>query len=77
MNKIYLTPSFYSHISNGVLLFIAFILLYKNYSKIIHLEPYQLISVILLLSMSIGIHGLSHLGLEKNYGYNPMSIIYA
>jgi hypothetical protein len=29
----------------------------------------------ILLSISIGIHGLSHLGLEKGYGYNPISII--
>jgi hypothetical protein len=77
MNKIYLIPSFYSHIINGVFLFIAFILLYKDYVKIIHLEHYQLISLMLLFSMSIGIHGLTHLGLEKSYGYNPMSIIYA
>lgn len=76
MNKIYLVPSFYSHIINGVFLFIAFILLYKDYSKIIHLEPYKLISLMLFLSMSIGIHGLTHLGLEKVYGYNPMSTIY-
>ncbi len=77
MNKIYLTPSFYSHIINGLFLFMAFILLYKDYVKIIHLEPYKLISLMLFFSMSIGIHGLTHLGLEKGYGYNPMSVIYA
>ena len=75
MNKIYSKPSFYSHIINGLLLFIAIIFLYKDYSKIIHLEPYKLISLMLFLSMSLGIHGLSHLGLEKGYGYNPLSII--
>ena len=57
---------------NGVLLFIAFILVYKNYSKLIHLEPYKLISLMLFLSMSLGIHGLSHLGLEKGYDYGYM-----
>jgi len=72
MNKIYLKPSFYGHIINGVLLFIAVILLYKKYSKIIQLEPYKLISLMLLLSISVGIHSLSHLGLEKGYGYNPI-----
>jgi hypothetical protein len=75
MNKIYSNPSFYYHIGNGILLFIAFLLLYKNYSKIINLEPYKLISLILILSISIGNHGLSHLELEKGYGYNPMSFI--
>ena len=75
MNKVYLSPSFYAHVINGLLLFIAFILLYRNYSKIIHLEPYKLIILTLLLSLTIGIHGLSHLGLEKVYHYNPMSMI--
>lgn len=72
---LYSKPSFYSHIMNGVLLFITFIFLYKNYSKIIRIEPYKLISLILLLSISVGIHGLSHLALEKGYDYNPISII--
>ena len=70
MNKIYSQPSFYGHIINGILLFIAVILLYKNYSNIIHLEPYKLISLMLLLSISVGIHSLSHLGLEKGMGYS-------
>jgi hypothetical protein len=60
---------------NGLFLVFAFFLLYKNYSKIIHLEPYKLIIVTLLFSATIGIHGLSHLGLEKGYGYNPLAII--
>lgn len=68
-------PSFYAHVLNGILLFIAIILFYTNYSKIIYLEPYKLISITLLLSISAGIHGLSHLGLEKEYGYNPLAMI--
>ena len=75
MNKVYSNPSFYAHILNGLLLFVVFILLYKNYSKIIRLEPYKLISLTLFSSIAIGIHGLSHLGLEKGYGYNPISSI--
>jgi hypothetical protein len=46
--------------------------LYNNYSKIRNLDPYSLIILTLLFSISIGIHGLSHLGLEKFYKYNPM-----
>ncbi len=73
MNKIYSNPSFYAHVLNGLLLFIAIIILYTNYSKIVHVEPYKLLCVTLLLSIGVGIHGLSHLGLEKGYGYNPLS----
>jgi len=75
MNKFYSQPSFYSHLFSSFILFIAFILIFKNYSKIIHLEPYKLIMLLLVLSLCIGIHGLSHLGLEKEYGYNPASFI--
>jgi hypothetical protein len=48
-------------------------MLFKNYSKISNLEPYKLISLTLLFSLTVGIHGLSHLGLETKYNYNPMS----
>jgi len=72
MNQIYLMPSFYAHIFNGLLLLIAFIVLYKNYSKLSYLDPYRKLILILLFSIGIGIHGLSHLGLENNYNYNPM-----
>ena len=75
MYNIYSVPSFYAHILNGILLFIAFIMVYKNYSKIIKLDPYQLVILTLLFSITIGIHGLSHLGLENNYNYNPMNLL--
>ena len=72
MNKVYLAPSFYVHIINGILLFIGLILLFKNYSNIIKLEPYKIFCLVLLLSIAVGIHGLLHLGLEKNYNFNPL-----
>ena len=72
MNDIYLAPSVYAHIINGLLLLFAFVILYKNYDKISNLEPYKILVVILFFSIGIGVHGLSHLGLEKNYNYNPL-----
>lgn len=69
----YNIPSFYAHIINGLLLLFACIVLYKNYAKINSLEPYKIIILTLLFSISIGIHGLSHLGLEKIYNYNPLN----
>ena len=74
MENIYLIPSFYAHVINGILIFIAIIVLYKNYSKISRLEPYKLIILILIFSIGIGLHGLSHQGLEKNYNFNPLYI---
>ena len=51
----------------------AFMLLYKNYSKISKLEPYKLIVLTLILSICVGVHGLSHLGLETIYKFNPLA----
>ena len=71
----YMIPSVYAHIINGILLLFALFLLYKNYSKIKNIESYKLIVLILLLSLSFGVHGLSHLGLERQYNYNPLSLV--
>ena len=70
--NLYLVPSYYAHIINGLLLLFAFYVAYKNYSKIINLEPYSKIILLLLFSICVGIHGLSHLGVERNYQYNPI-----
>ena len=51
-------------------------MLYKNYAYIRKLDPYKLIMLALIFSIGTGIHCLTHLGLEKVYGYNPMSILY-
>ena len=74
MGNIFIFPSFYANIINGILMLIAIILLYRNYSAVKRLEPYKQIMLVLLFSMAIGIHGLTHLGLETVYGYNPMRI---
>jgi hypothetical protein len=70
----YLPPSFYAHGLNGFLLFIALIIMITNYSKLSRLEGYpgRTLYLILLLSIAVGIHGISHLGLESVYGFNPM-----
>ena len=72
----YFIPSVYAHIVNWLLLLLATFMLFKNYSKVIMLEPYKLIILTLIFSIGIGIHGLSHLGLEHNYNYNPIKLIY-
>ena len=69
-----LLPSLYAHVINGILLLVAFILLYKNYSSIKSMDKYRLILLVLLFSIATGVHGLSHLGLEKTYGYNPLQL---
>ena len=69
-------PSFYAHILNGLFLLLSAVILYKNYDKITKSSPYQLLTLTLIMSIAVGIHGLSHLGLETVYGFNPMKIFY-
>lgn len=63
-------PSFYAHMLNAFLLLLAVILLVKHYRV---LRPYETIVVALLFSIGIGVHGLSHLGLETVYQFNPLN----
>ena len=72
MNNIYSHPSFYAHILNALFLLIAIIYLFMNYSQI---KTKQMIIIVLLFSIAIGIHGLSHLGLEYIYGFNPLNLL--
>jgi hypothetical protein len=62
---IFSKPSFYAHLLNGILLFIAFILALNNSKQTI---------LVLGFSIAVGIHGLTHLGLELFYGYNPLGL---
>ena len=73
--NVLLSPSFYAHLINGLLLLVAVVILYNNYSKIFRLEPYKLLILILLFSLVIGVHGLSHLGLEYIYEFNPILLL--
>lgn len=74
MNNVFMNPSVYAHIINGLLLFVSVIVIYKNYRKIITLDYYKFLILILLISLVVGVHGLSHLGLEYIYGINPINM---
>ena len=70
---IYNKPSFYAHILNGLLLLLAIVILYKNFTKM-HLSAYHQLVIVLLFSISVGIHSISHLGLEQIYNFNPLKL---
>ena len=69
-----LLPSLYAHVINGILLLVAFILLLQNFRFIKGIDKYRLILLVLLFSIATGVHGISHLGLERIYGYNPLQL---
>jgi hypothetical protein len=59
---------------NGGLLFLAVILGVLNYRIFSRLPIVQMVTLTLILSIAVGVHGLSHAGLESAYGYNPLKL---
>jgi len=74
MEKAFTIPSVMTHMLNGGLLMVALILAALNYRVISRLPVLQMITLVLILSIAVGVHGLSHAGLESAYGYNPMKL---
>ena len=66
-------PSILAHTANGALFILAIILIFIYYSSI---NKPSAIIIVLLFSIAVGIHGLSHLGLEYVYGYSPYKIFF-
>ena len=67
-------PSVMAHTLNGGLLIVALVLAAMNYRVIRRLPVLQMITLVLILSIAVGVHGLSHAGLESVYGYNPLRL---
>lgn len=59
---------------NGLLLFTAVVYVLFNFQKTQSLDTYNTLVVILLFSIAMGVHGLSHLFLEKEYNYVPFNL---
>ena len=72
-----IAPSMMAHALNGLLMFAAVLVAYMNYRVLWRVDPYKKVLIFLVFSVAIGIHGISHLGLEKGYGFNPLKIIYS
>jgi hypothetical protein len=67
----YFHPSIIAHTLNGAFFLVAVILSLVYYKSLANLDSYRFILLILAFGIIVGIHGLSHLGLEYAYGYNP------
>lgn len=74
MEKYFTVPSIMAHTLNGGLLMVAVVLVALNFTFIRRLPALQLITLVLILSIAVGVHGLSHVGVESAYGYNPFKI---
>ena len=73
-NMFRMAPSFYGHALNGILLVTSLIIILLNLGKIKQLEIYKQTMLLLMFTLVVGVHGLSHLGMEQVYGYNPLHL---
>ena len=71
LSKYLIAPSLNSLFFTGIMILFIFIILITNFSKFLKLPYYYKIIILSTMAMAIGIHGLIHLGVEANYGFNP------
>ena len=62
-------PSILAHVLNGLFLLLSFLFVIIYFSKLQGLDAYRIVVLTLLFSLVVGVHGISHLGLEREYGY--------
>ena len=67
-------PSIMAHMMNGLFLLAALVFVIYSYSKLRALDSYHILVLILLGSVALGVHGLSHAVLEKHYKFVPFNL---
>jgi hypothetical protein len=68
-------PAFYAHLLSSIALVAALIILIMNYKQILKLNAAIMIQVLGVLAIAIAAHGQGHATLERDYGYDPLSVI--
>ena len=68
-------PSVWAHSLGGVLMLAALAMAVLNFGKLKTLGTYSMIKILMMLSIVITLHGISHVLLEKHYSYNPWTIM--
>ena len=76
LSNILVAPSLNSLFVTGFLLLLILIIFITNYKKIINLDNYHKITMLSLITIAFGVHGLIHLGVEKEYGFNPYRLFF-
>jgi hypothetical protein len=66
-----IAPSLNSLFVTGLLLLMILIIVVRNFNDVKKFTTFQKISILCILTIAIGSHGLIHLGVEKQYGFNP------
>lgn len=71
LEKILIAPSVNSLFVTGFILLVILITFFSNFQQFKRLDYYHKLTLLSYFTMAIGIHGLIHLGVEDEYGFNP------
>jgi hypothetical protein len=65
----YFIPSIIAHVFSGLTILVVFVLILTNLKSVLKYKLFDKIVILLLFSITIGIHSLSHLGLETKHSF--------
>lgn len=71
LTNILIAPSLNSLFVTGFLILFILVIFITNYKQFMSLDNYRKITILSLIAIAFGIHGLIHLGVEREYGFNP------
>ena len=66
-----IAPSLNSLFVTGILLLSILIIIIRNFKELMKHRLYEKIAILCMLTIAVGSHGLIHLGVERQYGFNP------
>jgi len=75
LSTVFIASSINSLFFTGILMLFIFIIFIANFRQFLKLNYYQKILLLSVMTIAIGVHGLIHLGVEVNYGFNPFNWI--
>ena len=66
-----IAPSLNSLLVTGILIFLIIITIISNFRELLKLPIYQKLLILCVMTTAFSSHGLMHLGVEKQYNFNP------
>lgn len=70
-----IAPSLNSLFVTGILILTIFFLIIMNFKQLMKYRLYEKITILCMLTIAVGAHGLIHLGVEREYGFNPYKLL--
>ena len=71
LDRLLIAPSLNSLFVTGFLLLAILFIFVSNFRQFSRMNFYSKLTVLSLISIAVGVHGLVHLGVENSYNFNP------